>query len=346
MTTITNPLMGRNFTESALTQWINMIPIEYNFISQLKLFEPIPVNTSTVTVEAHDFQNQLVIAQLRGEKSEFLREKLYENMQRVTMEIPRLAVDDSITPRDVQDRSSLGLTARRGNNTLATVNEIMQLRMQRAKQNIMTTAEYFKMGALQGQILNTNGNLLYDLFDKFNRNQTTINFDLANNLTKVREKCNEVTRTMDIALNGASLTGYMCIASDTFFDSFTEHDSVKEAYAGYQAADTRLGGDVRRSFRFAGIELVNYNPIVKGPNETNVTFLTEGEAIFFPIGTKGIFQYIIGPADTFETVNTLGQEFYARSWVSDDGQKRFIHSESNVLPICANPSVLIRGTGA
>ena len=65
------------------------------------------------------------------------------------------------------------------------------------------------------------------------------------------------------------------------------------------------------------------------------------KAFFYPEGIEGLFEIYYAPADTFETVNTLGQPLYART-IPDRDRDEWVRLEieSNPLPICTRPQVL------
>ena len=65
------------------------------------------------------------------------------------------------------------------------------------------------------------------------------------------------------------------------------------------------------------------------------------KAFFYPEGVEGLFEIYYAPADTFETVNTLGQPLYART-IPDRDRDEWVRLEieSNPLPICTRPQVL------
>ena len=68
------------------------------------------------------------------------------------------------------------------------------------------------------------------------------------------------------------------------------------------------------------------------------------KAYFYPEGVEGLFEIYYAPADTFETVNTLGLPLYARS-IPDRDRDEWVRLEieSNPLPICTRPQVLRSG---
>ena len=338
MAIISTVINSLELRQSTLTNWIKTIPIEYNLVSQLNIFNPVPIATTLVSVEPDETKARLVMAVPRG-MNNYYPDGIKSNKNAVYFEVPHLPIRDPIVPSDIQN------TRVGGDNVLISLREVVQERLEKHKINLMSTIEYLKIGALRGQILNSDGTLLFDLFEKFNKNQTTVDFQFSG-LAEMQTKCNQVKRSIELALGMDTIRGFACFASDAFFDEFTTQDSVKEAYAGYGLAEQRLGGETRNGFSFGGITFYNYNPTIKNPSGGVVRFVPEGEAMFFPLGTRNTFQYIIAPANTMDTVNTRGVEFTSFSWVSEDRQSLGIHSESNVLPLCTNPGVLVRGIGA
>ena len=65
-------------------------------------------------------------------------------------------------------------------------------------------------------------------------------------------------------------------------------------------------------------------------------------AVFYPEAVDGLFEIYHAPADAFETVNTLGQPLYARM-IPDRDRDEWVRLEieSNPLPICTRPQVLL-----
>jgi hypothetical protein len=70
----------------------------------------------------------------------------------------------------------------------------------------------------------------------------------------------------------------------------------------------------------------------------------DDKAFFYPQGIEGLFEIYFAPADTFETVNTIGLPLYARM-IPDRDRDEWVRLEieSNPLPICTRPQVLRAG---
>jgi hypothetical protein len=71
-------------------------------------------------------------------------------------------------------------------------------------------------------------------------------------------------------------------------------------------------------------------------------FIEPGEGQAFPEGTLDTFATYFAPADFNETVNTLGQPLYAKQEPRDFGRGTDLHTQSNPLPMCHRPSLLVK----
>jgi hypothetical protein len=64
------------------------------------------------------------------------------------------------------------------------------------------------------------------------------------------------------------------------------------------------------------------------------------------MGTQNTFKTILSPADFVETVGTLGIELYAKQEMKKFGRGIEVHTQSNPLPICKRPAVLVKVSSA
>jgi Phage major capsid protein E len=68
------------------------------------------------------------------------------------------------------------------------------------------------------------------------------------------------------------------------------------------------------------------------------------EPYSFPVGVPGLFRQYNAPADFVETANTIGLPRYAKQAVDQQFARWvMLHVQSNPLPICTRPRVLIKG---
>ena len=103
---------------------------------------------------------------------------------------------------------------------------------------------------------------------------------------------------------------------------------------------------MRSGFTFGGITFEEYRGQASDINGTVRKFIAPGEAHAFPLGTVDTFGTYLAPADFNETVNTLGQPLYAKQEPRKFERGTDLHTQSNPLPMCHRPGVLVKLTSA
>ena len=193
----------------------------------------------------------------------------------------------------------------------------------------------------KGTILDADGSELVNLYDEFEITAKTINFALGTESTNVKKKCLEVKRHIEKSLRGEVMRTIHALVSPEFFDALTGHTSVKEAFERWQEGRA-LRDDMRDGFTFGGITFEEYNAEA-GDVDGNVRrFIAEGEGHAFPMGTLNTFRTYFAPTDFNETVNTLGREIYAKQESRKFERGTDLHTQSNPLPLCLRPAVLVK----
>jgi hypothetical protein len=71
-------------------------------------------------------------------------------------------------------------------------------------------------------------------------------------------------------------------------------------------------------------------------------FIAANDGHVFPMGTMSTFETVFAPADFVETANTMGIELYAKQEARKFGRGIDLHTQSNPLPICYRPALLVR----
>ena len=176
--------------------------------------------------------------------------------------------------------------------------------------------------------------------------EAEIDFDLDNANPAsgvIRKKCASVVRTIAGNLGASPFTGVHCLCGDAFFDDLIAHPETIKTYLNQQeAAELRTGyisaGLSYGRFVYGGIVFENYRGKVGA-----VDYIDADKAHFFPTGATGLFKTYFGPANYMETVNTIGLPKYAK--ISPDMRfQKFvdIEAQSNPLPICTRPKVLMK----
>ncbi|WP_093884807.1 major capsid protein [Syntrophus gentianae] len=331
-----NPFDTDAFSMVSLTNAINILPNNYGRVRELGLFPGKGVRTRTVIVEEQNGILNMLPTLPPGAPG--TQNKMGKRTVR-SFTIPHIPVDDVILPQEYE-----GIRAFGTESEVAALAQVMNDHLQTAKNKFAITLEHLRMGALKGIILDADGSTIYNLYTEFGITQKTVSFALSSSSTNVASKCREVTRHLEDNLKGEVMTEVRCLVDEGFFDAMIAHDSVKEVFLNHSAAVQYLGGDPRKEFKFGGITFEEYRGVATDLEGNSRQFIADNEGHAFPMGTMNTFQTLFAPADFNETVNTLGLELYAKQEERKFGRGVDLHAQSNPLPICYRPGVLVKVT--
>ncbi len=323
------------FSLTSLTDAINKVPFVPGRLGQLGIFDESGVSTTSVMIEEREGSLSLIETSPRGAPA---TQNLHNKRKARSLVVPHIALEDTVLADEVQNVRAFGTE-----NALEGVQNVVNLRLAEMARKHDATLEHLRIGAIKGQVLDADGtSVLYDLFGEFGVTQhTEIDFDLDNATPAkgaVRKKCHDVVRKVEDELGAAPYTYVHAFCSATFFDDLVSHPEVEESYRRYQESAFLRAGLVRKSFEYAGITFEEYRGKVG-----SVDFIPDGKAHFFPVGVPGLFRQYNAPADFVETANTIGLPRYAKQAVDQEfGRWVKLHTQSNPLPICTRPKVLIK----
>jgi len=255
------------------------------------------------------------------------------NSKRVrrTFETAHLPVSAQVLPSEIQNVSQFGESGTSVDVQAQVIND----KLQGLQNSLEATREWQRIGALRGKVLDADGSVLVDLYDAFGVTKKEISVALSNADTNVLSSVLQAKRHAEAKLGGTLVSGFKAFCGPVWFDKFTGHAKVKEAFANYQGAQDRLGGDNRQGFVFGGVEFIEYNAQVSGQ-----TFIPEDVAQVFPVGT-GIYALYNAPANYNETVNTRGLPFYAKAEERKMGKGWDLEAQANPLALCLYPEALV-----
>jgi hypothetical protein len=255
--------------------------------------------------------------------------------------IPHIPHDDVILPQEYD-----GIRAFGSENEPAALAQVMNDHLQSMRNKHAITLEHLRMGALKGVILDADASTIYNLFTEFGITRKTVDFAMEDTspVTDVAAKCREVIRHIEDNLKGEIMTEVRALVSAEFFDLLIAHASVVKFYVNWQGAAQLSGIDPRKGFSFGGIVFEEYRGVATDGDGNSRRFIASGEGHAFPMGTMNSMETLFAPADFLETVNTLGLELYAKQEERKFGRGIDIHTQSNPLPICYRPGVLVRLT--
>ncbi|WP_448129310.1 major capsid protein [Wolbachia pipientis] len=295
-----NPFTNTAFSMTALTNAINILPINYGRVENLNLFPSRSVRFRHITIEEQNGVLSLLPTQLPGAPATVGKRKIR------TFTIPHIPHDDVVLPEEVQ-----GIRAFGSESELKALADVITDHLQLMRNKHAITLEHLRMGALKGIILDADGSELLNLYNEFEITPKVVNFALGTATTDVKRKCLEVLRHVEDNLSGEYMTGIHALVSPEFFDALISHSKVKEAYERWQEG-AALRNDMRSGFTFCGITFEEYRGQATDPEGTVRRFIERESGNCFPLGTASTFTTYFAPADFNETVNTLGQPLYAK----------------------------------
>jgi len=322
------------FTVSALTASINKLPVLPTRVASMGLFEERGVPTTTVTIDVRNGRLFLVPNTSRNDNPAPIKNS---KRTRRTFECAHLPTEGHVLPSEVQNVAAFTPDAADGSTTnpLQGQAEVINDKLLTMKNSLEATREFQRVGALRGQILDADGSVLHDLYDEFGVTKKRIIVPFTKADADIRKFCMDAKRYAEPKLGGVLVRGFKAFCGANWFDAFTNHPNVIRAYANYQEAADRLGGDVRKGFVFGGIEFSEYTVTVSGQ-----PFIPADVAQVFP-DAAGAYALYNAPANYNETVNTLGQPFYAKAQERRMGKGWDLEGQANPLPLSLYPEALV-----
>lgn len=322
------------FEMRSMTDAINHLPYVPGRLGEMGIFEESGISTVTAQIEERDGVLYLVPSQPRGGPATQNRAVGRRVRPLQTIHLP---IEDRIMADEVQ-----GIRAFGSESEVQTIQGVVNERQQTAVQSFEATFEHLRIGAIKGIVLDADGtSQLYDLFTLFGvTQQTDVDFDLKNGSPTpgiLRKTCSKVIRTIEDALGAVPYRSISGICGKDFFDDLVDHPEAREAYQRYLNGN-QFARVARRTFNYAGIDFEEYRGKVG-----TVQYIDDDECRFFPVGTPGLFRMVFAPANFIETVNTIGLPFYSRQMVDPGSRWVDLLMQSNPLPYCTRPRVLIKG---
>jgi len=329
---------GAAFDMRQLSESVQLIPNQWGRITELGLFRNTPVRVPNISIESEDGVLSLISATPRGTDAPGRREG---KRKLRSFTVPKFQQKATVTADEI-----IGVRAFGRETELRQVGQVVLDKLQRMRADIDITREYLNSTALAGIVTDPDGTVFHDLFTEFGVTQKAVDFDLGTAATDVQAKVREVRRHIETNLLGDTMTRVHALCSPGFMDKLMAHPEVEKAYTFFMQANP-LREDMTRAFPFMGVTFEEYLGEAPVPDEngavTTRQFIAAGDARFFPVGTQRTFRGFNAPADWEETVNTLGRPFYAKQWPHPSGSFRELWVQTNYLPICMRPAVLVRG---
>ena len=334
------PEINFPYTAVELTEEINRIPNTYGLLNELDLFPSQGIASTLVEIR---FEDGVLHVLPRVERGGAPTEAERGKGKAIYLEVPHFPHQDVLKPKDLENM----LRLRGGALRRQTADDLMAKRLDEMRGKHAITREYLRTGALKGTIVDGAAKTIYDLFDVFGIVKKTVDFVLGTGTTDIIAKCEEVRDHIITNLKGESMTGVEVIVSSSFFNKFVQHAEVEKFWLQTQGAQEliRLARDTRgnnwgRVFEFQEITFREYKgvaPLKSG----SVPFVAAGYGHAYPAGTMNAFATYDGPAYHWDFIDDPGIEMYISTKILDHGQGVELVSQSNPLPVCKRPELLV-----
>lgn len=330
---LVNPFKVSDWTEELL-----VVPNMYGMIQQMGLFDVEGVATHSVSFEEINQSLGLVGDRPRGERNNVSKD--YTRKIR-SYAIPHFPLDDAISPRDIQGKAAYGGS---GTGVPEVLDQVRARKLERIRRSHAQTLEIARVKTLTtGAIYAPNGTVAGNFYTDFAVTRKEVDFVLGTGTTEVLLKNEEVIAHMqDNLFTGDIVTNVIGLASPEFFSKYITQAGVKAAYSQYDSAQeplrNRLGTGINRTFTHGGVTLVEY----RGFAPDGTAFIPAGDCYFIPLGTQDVFKTYFGPAERFDTVNTIGVEAYMFEFMNQTNTEILLQSETNFINMLRRPQVVVR----
>jgi len=320
------------FTPVELTEAVNKLPLMP--LRMRGIFAQKSVRTTSVALDIRQGRLILVSHQDRRDPPQEMHGRGSKAGTKI-LQAAHLPLADTVSPDDIQDVRGFGTTEPVSAATV--VND----KMVDLKNSVGMTAEFHRLGAAQGIIYDADGKtVLHNLFDVFGIKQKKLRLVFPKNNTKfdpITKIILDAKRWAEQKLGGNPAQRFEALVGSNFYDMLTGHELVRDAFNMWNANQSNFGDhDFRkRGFTYAGVTWMEASEVVGGR-----LMVEPRKAHFYPVGVDVFIQYN-APANWIETVNTMGNEFYARMDERKKGRGYDLEVQSNPLTICTYPEALV-----
>lgn len=321
------------FSTVSLSAAIGNTPYVPQRLAELNLFSEDGMTTTSAMIEQLGTTLSLVPAATRGSPANATAR---DKAKLIPFPSVHLPARETVLADSVQNLRAFG-----SESELETVQAVVNRQLTKMRRNIDATIEFHRMGAIKGQVLDSDGStVLLDLYTAFGVSQQTQNMALTTTTTKVRTLITQARRKSEDDLGGLMYKSMRAFCSPGFFDAFVGHAAVEAAFDRWNSGDF-LRQDLRAGFYHGGVFWEEYRGTVGG-----VAFIADGEAYLVPEGVPDMFITNYAPADYMEAVNTIGLPYYAKQEPMRMNKGIDLEAQSNPMNLNTRPRSVIKLTAS
>ena len=328
MTQAIDVFNGDFYSTVDLTVALTHMPTKPGLIRSMNLFQEEGIYTDTAIVEEKSGHLRILKTEPRGTRRQYQQTERSKGRPFI---VPHIPYDDTVLASDIMGKRDFGA------NGMADPQETYQSavtkKLNRMKDSHDATHEIQMLGAVKGQVVDPDGETVYDWFDEFGITKKVLQYD-----TNLRQTARELKRWIkDNHGEGQMGSIFTCVVGSEFMDKIEQDPMTQDAFHRYQdSSHLRVDNNAYEAFEYAGVYWVEY----PGGPSGNDRYVTPNLGHAFPMGTDR-FQRRNAPAETVSAWGTQGMPYYASQEPLDHGKGVEIHTESNPLFVMTQPNLLV-----
>lgn len=323
------------FSLSSLTESLVHAEHKPTLLTDLNVFQPKPIATTTIQVEEKDGALSLIEFSERGAP---IGDKADSKRKLRNFNTYRIAKGATITAAEVQNIRAFGTESE-----LLTAQKLIAEINQGLVDDVDLTKEFHRLAAVQGKLLDADGSVVEDYYTAFGVTANAdISISMGGTYAAMKTKFNEMIRSMMKESRGSWIngrTGVVALCGHEFFDAFVTSSAIASTYLN-QVQANELRGEYAMPYdmvKIFGITFIDY----RGTDDGSTVSIAADEAAVFPVGGNGIFVEYQSCGESLEVANTMGKPMYAH--IVRDVQRNFwirpeVMAYGNTL--CLRPKML------
>lgn len=326
-----------------LSEAIINYPNEYGLLNSMGLFSGVSISETTVKIDIKNKQINIIPTTPRGAPAP--RDTSDTRSMKVLPTF-RHALGFSLLADEFQNVRKFGTD---GESEVFDERLMEKLEDNAAKHR--QTREFLRWGALKGNVYDADGTtVLYNVYDEMGETQVSIDFKLGSALGTdgIQDGTDALLDHLETNSNGEPINGVAKICSPGYWTKLMKNADFKEAFKHFDGAPNPNRNNLRGGFFFKGVYYFRHNGsatfLAADGTKTTHNFVPANEAIAVPLGTRQVFRTYYAPADYIETVNTLGQEMYAKLKVMDLDKGIEGETQCQALDLVLKPRLVVKCT--
>lgn len=329
----------------AVSDAIMEIPNEYGMLGNLGLFPEKGIRTTYVEIEKKEGYLNLIPTSARGGPAP---EKKRSSRSLRVMKTQFIQQNDTIKASDLQNMPGFGTPG--SPEFMESFDTELGERLNELQRGYRQTHEFWRWGALQGDVLDADGTVLYNCYTEMGESQNDVDFKFGTTDSDTVMAASKASRRfMEKNLLGESMSRQLYLCSAEFFDNVTTHPAFEKFYQNNPVGRPNpfLDDLGVTYFQHGTATFIEHNGEASylQPDGTTVSrrFIPANECIIVPMGTQQVFRSYFSPGEMLDAVNMPGQAMYVSLKELDHGAGVEIHTESAPLFLVQKPRLVQRG---